>query len=175
MTKLAGLSPDILQDMAMLLRDAGISILALPATDLYMMARKDSHNRRRGVAPIHQLMNHGVTVGVATNNIQNLFTPFGDGDVLKISTLLAQTLQLGATKHHIQCLDMATTLAARAIGVNNYGIAPGNVADLVLISASSVSEAIGTAPLERTVIKQGKVVAETQVQRRLLSPEVSAV
>ncbi|EKV00099.1 cytosine deaminase-like metal-dependent hydrolase [Leptolyngbya sp. PCC 7375] len=173
MTKLAGLTPEILREMAAMLQDAGISVLALPATDLYMMGRKDSHNVRRGVAPIDQLMNDGVTVGIATNNIQNLFTPFGDGDVLKICTLLAQTLQLGTAESHIQCLEMATTSAAKAIGVNNYGIAPGNVADLVLISANSASEAMGTAPIERRVIKRGKVVAETHTQRILLSPEVS--
>ncbi len=175
MTKLAGLAPETLQETAAMLRDAGISVLALPATDLYMMARKDTQNVRRGVAPIDQLMHAGVTVGVATNNIQNLFTPFGDGDVLKICTLLAQTLQLGTARSHIQCLEMATTSAAKAIGVSNYGIVPGNVADLVLISAGSVSEVIGTAPVERTVIKAGKIVAETHAQRILLNPEVSSV
>ena len=171
MTKLAGLSPESLREMAAMLRDAGISILALPATDLYMMGRKDTHNVRRGVAPIHTLMEQGVTVGVATNNIQNLFTPFGDGDILKICTLLAQTLQLGTAKSHIRCLDMATTSAARAIGVKNYGVAPGNIADLVVLSANSASEAICPAPIERVVIKHGKVVAETHAQRLLLSPE----
>ncbi|NEZ55348.1 amidohydrolase family protein [Adonisia turfae] len=175
MTKLAGLTPEILREMAAMLRDAGISVLALPATDLYMMGRKDSHNVRRGVAPIDQLMNDGVTVGIATNNIQNLFTPFGDGDVLKICTLLAQTLQLGTAESHIQCLEMATTSAAKAIGVSNHGIAPGNMADLILIGANSASEVIGTAPIERRVIKRGKIVAETHTQRILLSPETNSL
>lgn len=173
MTKLAGLTPPVLQEMAAMLRDAGISVLALPATDLYMMARQDTHNIRRGIAPIDQLMNWGVTAGIATNNVQNLFTPFGDGDVLKICTLMAQTLQLGTTQSHMQCLAMAT--AAKAIGVRNYGIAPGNVADLVIVDATSVSDAVGTAPVGRTTIKRGKIVSTTQVQRTLLVPEVSSV
>ena len=173
MTKLAGLSPESLQEMAAMLQDAGISILALPATDLYMMGRKDTHNVRRGVAPIHTLLDQGVTVGVATNNIQNLFTPFGDGDVLKICTLLAQTLQLGTAQSHLQCLNMATTSAAKAIGVKNYRVAAGNIADLVLINANSASEAIGTAPIERTVIKCGKIVAETHAQRVRFSPDLT--
>ena len=173
MTKLAGLTPQTLQETAAMVSNAGISVLALPATDLYMMARKDTHNVRRGVAPIHQLMNHGVITGIATNNVQNLFTPFGDGDVLKICTLLAQTLQLGTVKNHIQCLAMATTQAAQAIGVTNYGIAPGNAAELVIVDATSASEAIGTAPVGRTTIKHGKIVSTTQMQRTFLSPEVS--
>lgn len=167
MTKLAGLTPQALKETAAMLRDGGISVLALPATDLYMMGRKDTHNVRRGVAPIHQLMDDGVTVGVATNNVQNLFTPFGDGDVLKICTLIAQTLQLGTATRHGQCLGMATTQAAQAIGVKDYGIAPGNVADLVIIEAKSASEAVGMAPVGRTTIKGGQIVAQTQVRRRL--------
>ncbi|MGD1856300.1 MAG: amidohydrolase family protein [Leptolyngbyaceae cyanobacterium] len=174
MTKLAGLPPVELQAMAAMLYEADIAILALPATDLYMMGREDTHNTRRGVAPIHQLMDYGVTTGVATNNIQNLFTPFGDGDVLKICTLLAQTLQLGTVQSHLQCLEMATVKAAKAIGIKDYGIVPGNAADLVVIDATSVSEAIGTAPVGRTTIKRGKIVSTTQVERTL-RPEITSV
>lgn len=175
MTKLAGLPPQALEEVATMLRDAGISVLALPATDLYMMGRKDTHNVRRGVAPVHTLMSHGVTAGVATNNIQNLFTPFGDGDVLKICTLLAQTLQLGTVQSQLQCLEMATTQAAKAIGVKNYGIAPGNAADLVILDAKSVAAAVAMAPVGRTTIKGGKIASTTQLQRTLSIPAVSSV
>ncbi|NER81842.1 MAG: amidohydrolase family protein, partial [Leptolyngbya sp. SIO1D8] len=133
MTKLAGLSPKVLAAIAADLQSAAIAVLALPASDLYMMSRKDTHNVRRGVAPLNRLQELGVTVGTATNNIQNLFTPFGDGDVLKIGTLLANVLQLGTTASHEFCLDAVTQNAARAIGITNYGIAPGCVADLVIL------------------------------------------
>ena len=162
MTKLARLTPTELSDIAIAIKEAGISILTLPASDLYMMARQDTHNVRRGVAPVHKLAELGVNVGLATNNIQNLFTPFGDGDVLKICTLLAQVLQLGTTTSHELCLAMATTQAAQAIGINNYGIEPGKLADLVVINATSISEIIGAVPQARTVIKQGIIVAQTQ-------------
>jgi cytosine/creatinine deaminase len=169
MTKLAAQTPAKLDELAEAMRDAGVAILALPASDLYMMARHDTHNIRRGVAPIHQLAERGVTVGFATNNVQNLFTPFGDGDVLKIGTLLAQVLQMGTAAHHQQCLSMATTQAAQAIGISRYGIQPGNIADLVLVDAGSVSEAIGAAPPGRTVIKNGRIVAHTQLSRQFLN------
>lgn len=162
MTKLAGLTPAELTVFIPQLKEAGIAILALPATDLYMMARVDTHNVRRGVAPINHLAESGVKVGLATNNVQNLFTPFGDGDVLKICTLLAQVLQLGTTASHQLCLEMATSKAAEAIGIHDYGIAVGKVADLVILDAHSVSEAIATAPIDRTTIKGGNIVAQTK-------------
>jgi cytosine/creatinine deaminase len=170
MTKLAGLPPPDLTAVAAALRAAGIAILALPASDLYMMARRDTHNVRRGVAPIHTLGALGVTVGVATNNVQNLFTPFGDGDVLKICTLLAQVLHLGTAAHHEQCLDMATTGAAAAIGIPHHGIVPGYPADLVILQADSVTAAIAAAPVERTVIKHGQVVAQRRCEQHFWQP-----
>jgi cytosine deaminase len=168
MTKLAGLSPAELAAIAPSIRAAGISILALPASDLYMMSRKDSHNVRRGVAPVQTLLDLGINSGLATNNVQNLFTPFGDGDVLKICTLLAQVLHLGTVASHECCLEMATTQAAKAMGFHSYGIAPGNIADLVILNATSVTEAIGAAPSDRTVIKAGRVVAQSQLQQQLI-------
>lgn len=169
-TKLAGLPPEELADLAAALQETQISILALPASDLYMMARQDTHNQRRGVAPIHRLAEQGVNVGVATNNILNLFTPFGDGDVLKICTLLAQVLQLGTAASHQRCLAMATTQAARAIGVVNHGLEVGHRADLVLLKANSVSQAVGAAPAQRTVIKAGQIVAQTRLDQQMFAP-----
>jgi cytosine deaminase len=170
MTKLAALPPAELADLATALRETQISILALPASDLYMMARQDTHNQRRGVAPVHRLAEQGVNVGLATNNILNLFTPFGDGDVLKICTLVAQVLQLGTTASHQLCLAMATTQAAQAIGITDQGLNVGDRADLVLLDATSVSAAVGAAPVGRTVIKAGQVVAQRQLQQSLYPP-----
>ncbi|MEL6401795.1 MAG: amidohydrolase family protein [Cyanobacteria bacterium J06607_6] len=167
MTKLASLPPADLQAIATDLAAAGIAVLALPASDLYMMARRDTHNVRRGVAPLHQLHQWGVTVGTATNNIQNLFTPFGDGDMLKMGTLLAQVLQLGTGAQQEFCLNVTTQYAAQAIGIHDYGIAPGRVADFVLLAAGSAAEAIATAPPGRTVFKGGKIVAQTHLQQTL--------
>jgi len=169
MTKLAGLPPEDLKAIATDLQTANISVLALPASDLYMMSRKDTHNVRRGVAPLHQLHGWGVNVGTATNNIQNLFTPFGDGDMLKIGSLLAHILQLGTAAQHEFCMDVMTRNAAQAIGIQTYGVRPGRAADLVLLGARSASEAIAIAPANRTVFKAGKIVAESHLQQILIN------
>jgi cytosine/creatinine deaminase len=169
MTKLAGLPPGELEGVASAIRQTEVSILALPASDLYMMSRKDTHNVRRGVAPVHKLAAMGVNTGFAVNNIQNLFTPFGDGDVLKICTLLAQVLQLGTAQSHELCLAMATTRAAKAIGIHNHAIAPGNLADLVILDAKSATEAVAVAPVNRTVIKHGRIVAQTRLEQQFFN------
>ena len=59
-----------------MIRDAGISVPALPAPDLYLMGGGDTRNVRRGLAPVRRLAEAGVNVAVSTNNVQSRFTPW---------------------------------------------------------------------------------------------------
>lgn len=51
---LGALEPSALAPLAARIRDAGVSILVLPATDLYLMGRNDARNVRRGLAPVRR-------------------------------------------------------------------------------------------------------------------------
>ena len=82
MTALAALEPAELAPIAATIRDAGLSVLALPGADLYLMGHGDTHNVRRDLAPVRRLAEAGVNAAVSTNNVQNPFTPWGDADLL---------------------------------------------------------------------------------------------
>ena len=56
-------------------------------------------------------------------------------------------------------LDLVTTNAARAIGLEDYGLAEGRRADLVVLDARSPAEAITEQSEKLWVIKGGRVVA----------------
>lgn len=167
MTFLSTLPLEKLKQVAVRLKDVGISILALPASDLCMMGRGDDGNKRRGVCPVHHLHGLGVCASFATNNVQNLFTFTGDGDVLKIGTLVCQALQLTSENDARLCLEMASTTSARALNVPTQTIAEGMPADLVLLQGSSAMEILAAPPIERIVIKKGKVVSKSVYKRSL--------
>jgi cytosine deaminase len=48
---------------------------------------------------------------------------------------------------------------ARVMALDNYGLQPGNRADLVLIPGRSMVEALVELPRDRKVIKGGKLIA----------------
>jgi cytosine deaminase len=56
-------------------------------------------------------------------------------------------------------LAACTTGGATALGLADYGLAPGCHADLVLVAAETLGEAIAQHPGGRTVIRRGRVVA----------------
>ena len=77
-TKISALSPDRFKATAARLAKSGVAVTVLPATDLYLMGRDATHNVPRGLTVAHKLVSSGVLCSVATNNVQNPFTPFGE-------------------------------------------------------------------------------------------------
>jgi cytosine deaminase len=55
--------------------------------------------------------------------------------------------------------DLATHSAARALGLDDYGVRVGALADLVVVDARNAAEAVVARPPRRYVFKAGKVVA----------------
>ncbi|MGD8901670.1 MAG: amidohydrolase family protein, partial [Desulfobacterales bacterium] len=56
-----------------------------------------------------------------------------------------------------------TINSAKTLGIaESYGIAPGRRADLVILDAGSVLDALRLCPARLSVVKAGRVVAETQ-------------
>lgn len=163
MTSLGSLDPDELKPVIELLRKADISIISLPATDLYLGGRNDNKNPRRGITPVRALQSAGVNVAYSSNNVRNAFTPFGKADMLMIGSLLAHVISYGTPEHQAAIIDMGTKNAARAIGIaSNYGIAVGKQADLVILDTYQVADALLDIPARSWVIKRGKITVVTK-------------
>jgi cytosine deaminase len=67
------------------------------------------------------------------------------------------------------CFAAVTAGAARLLHLEDYGLAPGCRADMVLLDAHDPVEAIRLRATRLKVIRQGKVIAETPMQRSLLA------
>jgi cytosine/creatinine deaminase len=144
-TKLSALPPDALRAAAARLAAAGVAVTVLPATDLYLMGRDATHNVPRGLTAAHRLAADGVLCSVATNNVLNPFTPFGDCSLLRMANFYANVAQASVAEFGA-CLDLVTALPARLMNLKDYGIAPGHPADIVVLDTASVQGAIAELP-----------------------------
>jgi cytosine deaminase len=160
-TKLSALPPDQLKAAAELLAKTGVAVTVLPATDLYLMGRDATHNAPRGLTVAHRLAEHGVLCSVATNNVQNPFTPFGDASLLRMANLYANAAH-AAISEFDACLDLVTDLPARLMNLRDYGIEVGNSADLVILDTDSGPNAIAELPDVLAGYKNGRKVFERQ-------------
>ena len=159
-SELAALSPEALDRAAATLKDAGIGVIILPATDLYLMGRKDTKNVRRGLAPAKRLLAAGVTVAVATNNILNAFTPMGTGDLALMGYLMTAAAHMGTERDIADILAMVTEHPARMLRLPDYGLRVGARADLVLWETERPAEVVTTMAPRRLVVKAGRLSIE---------------
>lgn len=105
------------------------------------------------------LMEAGVNVTCGTDNMRDPFVRFGDADPLKAMLLLAQITHQLHDAGLEKIWQMMTTNAARMLRLPRHGLAPGCVADFVVLGARSAPEAILLQAPKLAVIKRGRQVA----------------
>lgn len=135
---------------------AGVAVTILPATDLYLMGRSHGHAVPRGVVPAEPLRRAGVTCSLATNNVLNPFTPYGDGSLMRIANLYANVCHVARPAELAGCLDMITGSAARLLRLPGYGIAVGHAANLVAIDAANPADAVAMVAQPLWGLKDGR-------------------
>jgi cytosine deaminase len=144
-TKLSALPPQRLKAATERLAQTGVAVTVLPATDLYLMGREATHNAPRGLTLAHKLAGDGVLCSVATNNVLNPFTPFGDASLLRMANFYANVAQASVGDFDT-CLDLVTVLPARLMNLGDYGIGIGNPADLVVLDTRDSRFAVAELP-----------------------------
>lgn len=162
LTELAALPTTEQDEIVAQIVAAGIGVICLPATDLYLMGRRDARNVRRGLTPIRRLLAAGVPVALASNNIRNPFTPVGTADLAHMAFLAAVAAHMGTGAQMHQLLDALTIHPARMLRLPDYGLAPGCRADLVVWECERVEEVVAALPARWRVVKAGRVTVERQ-------------
>ncbi|MFD0979566.1 amidohydrolase family protein [Tropicimonas aquimaris] len=170
-TKLSMLSPGPLTDTIALMRDAGIALTVLPATDLFMTGRDHDHGVPRGVAPAHRFHEAGLCCTVATNNVLNPFTPYGDCSLPRMANLFANVAQLGSPEALARCFAMVSEEPFRLLGRDPV-IREGGIADLVALPCASRADAVAEIGRPIWGVKRGKPSFEAPLPR-LLRPGVA--
>ncbi|MBV8835556.1 MAG: amidohydrolase family protein, partial [Alphaproteobacteria bacterium] len=161
-TKLSVAPPELFGRCAKRMADAGVALTVLPSTDLYLMGRHQSHSVMRGVAPSHKALHHGVNCSLSTNNVLNPFTPFGDCSLVRMANLYANICQVGAKSDVRECFHMISSRSAKLMNLKNYGLAPGCIADLVVLDAASVEEAVAELSPVLYVFKRGRMTVSRE-------------
>jgi cytosine deaminase len=156
MAKLSLLPPEQVRALARRLADAGIAVTVLPATDLFLMGRDQTYNVRRGLVDANLFVENGCNCSISTNNILNPFTPFGDCSLIRMANLHANVLQVSQAERIAETFAMLTTRSARLMNLNDYGIAVGNPADVVVIDAQSPKQAVAEIRPPLAAFKRGK-------------------
>ena len=114
-----------------------------------------------GTAPLPwQLMRErGVPLGLGTDGIRDLWSPFGDGDLLRVAFAFARLHGFRHDDKLAAAVEYATTHGAPFVGRGQHDVVAGARADIVLLEAENVPDVLVRCPQRRLVISGGRVIA----------------
>jgi cytosine deaminase len=140
---------------------AGITVTALPQTNLFLQERGVSSNPARAITPIRKLQQAGVVVAAGADNLQDPFNLIGRADPLEIASLLMISSHVTADR----AIQMISTDAHQAVHGVKSTLAIGQPANFVAIPATNLRESIAMGPPDRIVV-YGGVVIDNQIRNR---------
>ena len=142
-----------------LMAEAQLSAIANPLINITLQGRHDTYPKRRGMTRVPELLAAGIDVAFGHDCVMDPWYSFGSGDMLEVAHMGLHVAQMTSVDAMHHCFAAVTTTAARILGLERYGIASGNYADLVLLQAKSPAEAIRLRATRLAVVRRGKVVA----------------
>ncbi|SEO47980.1 amidohydrolase family protein [Trujillonella endophytica] len=140
---------------------AGIGVVALPQTNLFLQGRDHVVAPPRGLTAVRALLDAGATVGAGGDNLRDPFNPMGRADACEAASLLV-------TAGHLSTREAWLAVSAgarRCMGLPVPEVAEGAVAEFVAIAAESLDAAVAGAGTARVAISGERVPATTRVHR----------
>ena len=145
----------VIQRTAEKVARAGITVTALPHTNLFLQGRAMFTSVPRAITPVDALRRAGVIVAAGADNVQDPFNPMGKADPLETASLMV----IAAHQSPDDALELVTTAAAQVVHGHSTNIEVGETANLVAIPASNVREAIAMGPPDRFVVYGGVAIS----------------
>lgn len=139
------------QKVAALLKQARMAVVSDPHT-----------------GPLHarvkELLEEGVTVCLGQDDISDGYYPFGRNNMLEVAFLAAHLLWMTTNREIETLYNMVTVNAARAMNVNEHSLKIGAPANLVVLAAPNVLEALREHAAPLHVISHGKLVDRAKME-----------
>jgi cytosine deaminase len=108
--------------------------------------------------PLAELDDAGVRLGFGTDGIRDLWSPYGTGDLLGIAWQYARASGLVLDADLRRVMEVAGAAAGSFVGMGDNRLQPGDRADIVLLDAENVMDALVRMPSRELVVGAGRVL-----------------
>lgn len=106
-------------------------------------------------ARVKDLYAAGVRIALGQDDIADAYYPYGRNNMLEVAFLASHLMWMTSRPEMEILYDLITTNAAEALNIKNFNFAEGNPANLVVLNAKSVWEALWSHEAPLYVIREG--------------------
>ncbi|MGX5666590.1 amidohydrolase family protein [Rhizobium daejeonense] len=144
-----------------LMAEAEINAIPNPLINIMLQGRHDTYPKRRGMTRVRELMAAGINVAFGHDCVMDPWYSMGSGDMLEVGHMAIHVAQMSGVEDKKKIFEALTVNSAKALGIEGYGLAVGCNADLVVLQAEDMLEALRLKPARLAVLRRGKVIART--------------
>ena len=144
-----------------LMAEARVHVVANPLINITLQARHDTYPKRRGMTRVKELMAAGINVAFGQDALMDPWYSFGSHDMLEVAHMGLHVAQMTGVDQMRQIYEAVTYNGAKVMGLEGYGLEPGCCADIVILQAADIHEALRLKPARLFVIRRGKIIAQT--------------
>ena len=144
-----------------LMAEARVHVVANPLINITLQGRHDTYPKRRGMTRVKELMEAGINVAFGQDALMDPWYSFGSHDMLEVAHMGLHVAQMTGVDQMRQIFEAVTYNGAKVMGLEGYGLEPGCRADIVILQAADIHEALRLKPARLFVIRRGKIIAQT--------------
>ncbi|MGA0541159.1 amidohydrolase family protein [Neotabrizicola sp. VNH66] len=144
-----------------LIAESQMNAIPNPLINIMLQGRHDTFPKRRGLTRVKEMMAAGVNVSLGQDCTMDPWYSMGSADMVEVAHMAVHVAQMGGIDEKRALFDAITVNSAKTMGIEGYGLAVGCNADLVLLQAADVTEAIRLKPVRLAVVKAGRVISRT--------------
>ena len=145
-----------------LMAEARMNAVANPLINITLQGRHDTYPKRRGLTRVREMLAAGINVAFGHDCVMDPWYSFGSHDMLEVAHMGLHVAQMTGTREIERIFETVTVNGAKAMNLDGYGLTPGCRADMVVLQAKTVHEAIRLRPARLHVIRGGRVIVRTQ-------------
>ncbi len=143
-----------------LIAESEMTVIPNPLINITLQGRHDSYPKRRGLTRVKEMQALGIAVGWGQDCVLDPWYSLGTADMLDVAFMGLHVAQMTHPAEMARCFTMVTECNAAIMGLEGYGLKVGDRASLVVLDASSPTEALRLRPDRLAVVSKGRLVAE---------------
>ncbi|WP_342754383.1 cytosine deaminase [Pantoea sp. MBD-2R] len=146
-----------------LLKLSEINFVANPLVNIHLQGRFDSYPKRRGITRVKEMLEADINVCFGHDDVFDPWYPLGTANMLQVLHMGLHVCQLMGYSQLDEGIRLITDNSAKTLQLTDYGIKTGNSANLIILPAENGFDALRRQVPTRYSMRQGRVIAETQL------------
>ncbi|MCW2257522.1 cytosine deaminase [Providencia alcalifaciens] len=146
-----------------LLKMSGINFVANPLVNIHLQGRFDTYPKRRGITRVKEMLAADINVCFGHDDVFDPWYPLGTANMLQVLHMGLHVCQLMGYGQINDGLKLISEYSARTLNLQDYGVSEGKRASLLILPADNGFDAIRLQVPVRYSIRDGRVIASTQL------------